>query len=27
MNGRFSRVLQKVDGKWLNVHGHTSALP
>lgn len=27
INGRFSRVLQKVDGKWLNVHGHTSALP
>ena len=26
INGRFSRVLQKVDGKWLNVHGHTSAL-
>ena len=27
INGRFSRVLQKVDGKWLDVHGHTSALP
>ncbi len=27
VNGRFSRVLQKVDGKWLNVHGHTSTLP
>ena len=27
INGRFSRVLQKVDGKRLNVHGHTSALP
>ena len=27
INGRFSRVMQKVDGKWLIVHGHTSALP
>jgi len=27
INGIFSRVLQKVDGKWINVHGNTSTLP
>jgi len=27
VNGRFTSVLQKADGKWLIVHMHTSALP
>ncbi len=27
VNGRFTSVLQKVDGKWLIVHMHTSAVP
>jgi ketosteroid isomerase-like protein len=27
INGRVSAVLQKIDGKWLRVHTHTSALP
>ena len=27
LNGRVSSVLQKIDGKWLRVHTHTSALP
>lgn len=27
LNGRFTAVFEKVDGKWLRVHGHTSALP
>ena len=26
LNGRISSVLQKIDGKWLRVHTHTSAL-
>ena len=26
-NGRFTGVLQKIDGKWLRVHTHVSALP
>ena len=26
-NGRFTTVLQKIDGKWLIVHRHLSALP
>ncbi len=27
VNGRFTSVLQKADGKWLIVHMHTSAVP
>jgi ketosteroid isomerase-like protein len=27
INGRVSAVLQKIDGKWLRTHTHTSALP
>ncbi len=27
INGRVTVVLEKVDGKWLRVHTHTSALP
>ena len=27
INGRVSAVLQKIDGKWLRIHTHTSALP
>ncbi len=27
INGRFTAVLQKIDGEWLRVHGHVSALP